>query len=190
MMGYFPPMLSLSQTSGYAILALSCLDHAPGCWLLAKDIATRAGVPRPYLSKILHALGKAKLIRTKRGYRGGFVLARPARDIAVLDVVRAVDGDAWLGRCLLGMESCADDRACPTHAFWKTERAKIQARLARISLKDVADFERQRDTPYAYAPQRPAAHSRPARPRSTPAPGLRRSTEPITRAVRSRKRNM
>jgi Rrf2 family protein len=119
--------------------------------MLAKDIAERTGVPGPYLSKIMHALGKANLIRTKRGYKGGFVLTRPAREIAVLDVVQAVDGESALGGCLLGLTACADDRACPAHAFWKVQRAKIQARLAKLSLRDIATFERHRITPYAHS---------------------------------------
>ena len=181
-------MLSLSQTSGYAILALSCLDDSPGHWMLAKDIAARTGVPRQYLSTILHALGKAGLVLTKRGYKGGFVLTRPASDISVLDVVLAVDGDAWLGKCLLGLEVCADDRACPTHAFWKVERAKIQARLARITLKDVADFERRRDAPYAYRPQRAAVPSAAQREHSVRGDGSVAATHSIRRRGRTKRR--
>lgn len=135
-------MLSLSQTAGYSILALSCLDEEH--WLLAQDIAERTGAPKPYLSKILHALAKADVIRAKRGYRGGFRLARPAEQISLIDIVEAVEGTAWRARCLLGLETCTDERACPTHEFWKQERARIYECLARISLKDVAEFEKAR----------------------------------------------
>ena len=137
-------MLSLSQTSGYAILALSCLEETGESWTLAKDITQRVDVPGPYLSKILHALAKANLIHAKRGYRGGFRLARNAEAITLLDIVEAVDGTAWASRCMLGLETCSDERACPTHAFWKAERARIQAGLRSLSLKHVADFENRR----------------------------------------------
>lgn len=135
-------MLSLSQTAGYGILALSCLDRER--WMLARELAVRTGVPKPYLSKILHALARAQLIRAKRGYLGGFMLARPAEDITLLDIVDAVDGTAWAGRCLLGLAACSDERACPMHEFWKAERARIRERLARTSLRDVAQFEDRR----------------------------------------------
>jgi len=137
-------MLALSQTAGYAILALSDMAEDGEQWALAGEIAQRTGVPRPYLSKILHALVKAQLLKAKRGYRGGFRLARPKRQIRVLDVVEAVDGQAWASRCLLGLEVCSDERACPTHEFWKAARGGIADCLARLSLSDVARHEEAR----------------------------------------------
>lgn len=136
-------MLSLSQTTGYAILALSCLKQC-GCDLVqAKDIAECTGIPLPYLLKLLHAMGKADLVIAKRGYRGGFALARPAEQISLMDVAEAVDGQAWLPKCLLGLEDCSDQRQCPTHNFWKTQRQKIEAELRQTTVKDVAEFEAQ-----------------------------------------------
>jgi Rrf2 family protein len=134
-------MLSLSQTTGYAILALACLEDCDGRLVQAKDIAGCTGIPLPYLSKILYALGKVGLVVTKRGYRGGFALARSARQINLLEVAEAVEGGTWLPKCLLGFEGCADDRACPTHRFWKTQREKIQTELRRVTIHDVAQFE-------------------------------------------------
>jgi Rrf2 family protein len=138
-------VLAISQTAGYAIQALSWLARGDSGWRLAKDIAADAEVPVPYLSKILNALVKAQLVRAKRGYRGGFVLGRPADQIRLLDVVQAVDGSAWMGRCLLGLEVCSDERACPTHEFWKVERARIAECLASLTLEDVAAFEKARE---------------------------------------------
>jgi Rrf2 family protein len=135
-------MLCLSQTTGYAILALSCLDSCESRWVLAKDIARCTGISLPYLSKMLHALGGSGLIEAKRGYRGGFRLARAADRISLLAVAEAVEGGDWLSRCLLGLEECSDQRACPTHQFWKTQRQDIQRELQRLSLCDVAQFER------------------------------------------------
>lgn len=134
-------MLALSQTAGYAILALSCLDEAAERWVLAKDIAGRVRVPGPYLSKILHALAKAGVIHAKRGYRGGFMLARPAHQVSIAEIVEAVEGVNWLGGCMLGWTECTEDRACPAHDLCKGERGKIRAYLEKLTLKDVAEFE-------------------------------------------------
>jgi Rrf2 family protein len=136
-------MLSLTQTTGYAILALTCLEGGEDQWVLSRDIATATGIPGPYLSKILHALGRSGLIRAKRGYRGGFTLARPASRISLLDVAEAVEGRNWMPQCLLGLTVCSQIRACPTHAFWKREQARIEEELRKITLAQVADFERR-----------------------------------------------
>ncbi len=137
-------MLALSQTTGYAILALSCLDGCRDRWVLAKTISECTGISLPYLSKLLHALSGSGLIHAKRGYRGGFQLARSAGEISLLDVAEAVEGRKWLPKCLLGLEECSDDRACPTHEFWKAERSRIEKELKRQTLSDVAEFERRR----------------------------------------------
>jgi Rrf2 family transcriptional regulator, iron-sulfur cluster assembly transcription factor len=139
-------MLALSQTTGYAILALSCLEGCQDRWVLAKDISNCTGITLPYLSKLLHALTGSRLVHAKRGYRGGFQLTRPARQITLMDVAEAVEGKAWLPNCLLGLEGCSDERACPTHAFWTRERARIEKELRRLTLWDVASFERKRGT--------------------------------------------
>ncbi len=136
-------MLSLSQTTGYAILALSCLSEVKDRLVLAREIAACTGVPLPYLSKILHVLSRTSLIHGKRGYRGGFALARPANRISLLQVAEAVDGE-WLPKCLLGLADCSPERSCPTHKFWMAERVRIKKELRRITLADVAAFTRRR----------------------------------------------
>ncbi len=135
-------MLSLSTTTGYAIRALACMSEvSTGHWVLARDIAEHTGIPRAYLAKILHALGKSGLVVAKRGYRGGFALARPASDISLLDVARAVEGKEGLTTCLLGLAECSDERACPTHAFWMEMRQRIEGELEQVTLREAAAFE-------------------------------------------------
>ena len=138
-------MLALSKTSGYAISALSRLAAPGGSWTLAKDIATSTDIPKAYLSTILNALVHSGLIKAKRGYRGGFILARAPEKISVLQVVEAVEGHRWREGCLLGLNQCSDERACPCHDFWKTERNKIEKFLRLLTLAQVTGFEdRQR----------------------------------------------
>lgn len=134
-------MLELSRTVGYAILALSCLEEAAQEWVLLKDIVGRVNVPGPYLAKILRALAQVGVVHAKRGYRGGFMLARPSAEVALTDIVDAVEGRGWLGGCMLGFTVCTEDRACPAHTFCKTERIRIRSFLETLTLKDVAEFE-------------------------------------------------
>ena len=134
-------MLALSRTAGYAILALSCLEEAAERWVLLKDIVGRVSVPGPYLAKILHALAKAGVVRAKRGYRGGFMLAKPAGKVSIAEIVSALEGASWMGGCMLGFTECTDDRACPAHVLCTTERAKIRGFLEKLTLRDVAEFE-------------------------------------------------
>jgi Rrf2 family protein len=135
-------MLSLTQTSGYAVLALTCLAYERDGWTLSRDIANCTGVPSSYLSKILLSLAESGLVEAKRGYHGGYRLGRPAAEITLADVVAAVEGTDWAERCLLGLAGCSDERSCPTHEFWQDERARIQQKLQRVTLHEIAEFER------------------------------------------------
>jgi Rrf2 family transcriptional regulator, iron-sulfur cluster assembly transcription factor len=137
-------MLSLSQTTGYAILALGFLQECGGRLVLAKDINSSTGIPLPYLSKILNALARTGLIVGKRGYQGGFSLSRPADEISLFDVAEAVEGHDWLPTCMLGLSDCTAKPLCPTHAFWMAERAKIEKELRRMTLTDVSCFVRKK----------------------------------------------
>ena len=130
-------MFSTSQTTGYAILALGCLEEPGGRWVLAQEIAGSTRIPKPYLSKILHALRRSGLIRAKRGYCGGFALGLPMRSIRLLDVVLAVEGPGWLPRCMLGLADCSAFRLCPTHGFWRAERKRIEAVMRRLTMVEV-----------------------------------------------------
>ena len=140
-------MLGLSNTVGYAIIALGCMEKCNGAWILTRDIAKRTGISSTYLSKVLHGVAKSGLIAAKRGYRGGFKLSRSASKTSLMDVLEAVEGRAWTGRCLLGLAECSDERSCPAHKFWKTARSRIESQLRRLTLAQVAEFERTFEFP-------------------------------------------
>jgi Rrf2 family protein len=88
-------MMHLSKTVGYAVHALSCLERAEGQPLFVQAIAERTGLKKPYLARIVNRLVHAGLITSKRGYRGGIVLARPTDQIALAEVVEAIEGSDW-----------------------------------------------------------------------------------------------
>jgi Rrf2 family iron-sulfur cluster assembly transcriptional regulator len=135
-------MLSFSHTTGYAILALGCVESGNGHWVLSQQIHKCTGIPMPYLRKVLNALGQAGLIRTKRGYRGGFVLARPATEITLTDVVEAMERENPIPDCLLGLPGCSDATPCPLRSFWREERAKIERQLRDVTVAEAAECVR------------------------------------------------
>ncbi|MEE8368754.1 MAG: Rrf2 family transcriptional regulator [Thermoanaerobaculia bacterium] len=132
-------MLSLSQTTGYAIQALGCLARCGEEWHLAKDIADCSDVPLPYLQKILHTLRVVGLVEAKRGYRGGFKLVKPAEEISLLEVAQCLDPEIREPRCLLGFRACSDESACSMHHFWEPERRRLLAELGRMTVAEVVD---------------------------------------------------
>lgn len=85
--------MKISRSTGYALLAVGYLaQHQKQRIILSQDISKKYSIPLEYLLKILQQLVKANILRSKRGPRGGFSLARPIKKITLLQVIEAVDG--------------------------------------------------------------------------------------------------
>jgi len=135
-------VLPLSQTTGYAVRALRCLEEPGGHPILVETIADYTGIPRSYLSKLVHRLAKQGLVVARRGHHGGVVLAKPAREITLEELSVAIDGTAWRNRCLLGLLGCTEETPCVLHEYWGTMRGDILTRLSQVTL---ADMDRHHD---------------------------------------------
>ena len=82
-----------SKTISYALVAAGYIakHHKEGA-VVASHISKQYNIPMLYLFKILGKLVTANILRSKRGVKGGFSLARPAKDITILEIIEAVDG--------------------------------------------------------------------------------------------------
>ena len=92
----------------------------------------------PFLWKVLQVLARRKLVRSFKGARGGYELARPARQITLLAMVTATDGDALIRNCVLGLPQCNEEQPCPLHETWKGVRAEVTRMLEQTTLADLA----------------------------------------------------
>jgi Rrf2 family protein len=107
----------LSSTAQQAINAVLCIAAANGEAVRVDTIAAATGAPRNYLSKILHALARAGVLRSERGPRGGFRLARLPDRITLAAVTEPFSRPGQR-RCLLGRPTCGDAKPCAAHARW------------------------------------------------------------------------
>ena len=87
-------MLTISSKSRYGIGALLALAEFYNSGLLQiKDIASRCDIPHQYLEQIFNRLGKTGMIKSTRGKKGGYELAKPPEKITILQIVNALEGD-------------------------------------------------------------------------------------------------
>jgi len=87
-------MLTISSKSRYGIGALLTLAEFYNSGLLQiKDIASRCNIPHQYLEQIFNQLGKTGLIKSTRGKKGGYKLAKPPEQITVLQIINALEGN-------------------------------------------------------------------------------------------------
>lgn len=125
-----------SNATAYALRALSNLP-GDGSYRLARELAARLDLPGPYLAKTLQALAQAGILESVRGPRGGFRLARPAADITVGDVFRALEGPDAMDGCILGFPTCGGERPCPLHDTWGGLKAQLEVGLTKATLLDI-----------------------------------------------------
>jgi Rrf2 family protein len=102
------------------------------------EISEEYKIPRSFLAKILQKLVRAKLVRSYRGVKGGFSLAKPARDVTVLDVLEAIEGNLALNICLADKKKCTFSKHCPTHFLWVNVQSKISETLKKTNFEDLA----------------------------------------------------
>lgn len=109
-----------------------------------RDIATRTGLPQPYLEQILLALKGAGLVRSKRGVGGGYVLAREPAEITLGDIVSAVDGPITLGD--FGAPhtdgACDHEGQCVLLAVWGDTAEHMRRHLDALHLDDLVAMAR------------------------------------------------
>ena len=91
-----------------------------------------------FLTKIMQVLTEAKIMESFRGPNGGVGLARPAREITLLDVIAAVDGLDLFSECALGLPGCGERTPCPLHAAWAKRREDLQRMFEKTTLASLA----------------------------------------------------
>ena len=105
-----------------------------------KAIAERGGMPEAYLEQLIAALKREKLVTSTRGAQGGYVLARPAEQLTVGEVLRALEGGLNLVECLDEEDACGKSCACASRIVWLKLRDGLNAIVDGITLRDmVAD---------------------------------------------------
>lgn len=126
----------ISQTTEYALRAMVHLADQADESLTTPQIAAATQVPVGYLAKVLGSLGKAGLVRSQRGLHGGFIIALPASEITVLDVINAVDPIQRITTCPLGLKAHGK-RLCPLHKRLDNAMAQVETAFANSTLADL-----------------------------------------------------
>ena len=140
--------LLYSRGCQYALRSVDLLARAQsdgdGKLVGQSRLARELKIPLASLAQVLHRLRRAGILIARRGPSGGVALSRPAGEITVLEVVRAIEGTGLEGRCVLGLDDCSDQAPCPAHPVWKRARTLLEMQLERRSLKDLVTSIRRK----------------------------------------------
>lgn len=130
--------MRITAKEDYAVRAGLQLAVVGGGPLKREEIAEAQGIPTAFLQNILVELRHEEIVEAIRGRDGGFRLARPASEITVADVVRAVSGPLATIRGVRPPAVEYPDDAEPLRDVWVALRANIRAVLEEVTLQDLA----------------------------------------------------
>jgi Rrf2 family protein len=131
--------MRISAKADYAVRAAVELAAADGDKpVKAERIANAQSIPLNFLENILGELRHAGLVRSHRGADGGFRLARPASEVTVADVIRAVEGPLASVRGAPPEEASYGGAASTLPRVWIAVRANLRKVVEHVTIEDIA----------------------------------------------------
>jgi Rrf2 family iron-sulfur cluster assembly transcriptional regulator len=104
-----------------------------------RDISMRESISLTYLEQLFVKLRRGKLVKSVRGPGGGYLLARPAREIQIDEIIDSVEESLVPVSCMDQHHGCVCDDQCVTHNVWHGLAERIRQFLASITLADLTE---------------------------------------------------
>ncbi|TLM67260.1 MAG: Rrf2 family transcriptional regulator [Deltaproteobacteria bacterium] len=130
--------MRISTKAQYAVRAMVSLSlHGEGKPLALHDIATREAISLAYLEQLFVKLRRGRIVKSVRGPGGGYVLARPAVEIRVDEIIDSVEESLVPVSCMDDKGRCVCGDQCVSHAVWQGLGERVRQFLSSITLADL-----------------------------------------------------
>jgi Rrf2 family protein len=137
--------MKISTKGRYALrMMIDLAVHGAQSPVSLKDTSQRQGISMKYMEQIAAILTKAGYVTSIRGAQGGYMLAKPAADYTVGDILRTTERSLAPVSCLEeGSVQCERCGSCPTVGFWKGLYQAVNDYVDSVSLQDMAEEQKQ-----------------------------------------------
>ncbi|MBQ7717827.1 MAG: Rrf2 family transcriptional regulator [Clostridia bacterium] len=137
--------MKISTKGRYALRMLVDLaEHQGNSYIALKEIAERQNISKKYLEQIVPILNKSNVLRTSRGFQGGYRLAQSPSKYTVGDILRLTEGGLAPVSCLENEPvQCDRSTNCVTLPVWRGLNKAINDYLDSITLQDLLDMQRE-----------------------------------------------
>lgn len=125
-------MFKLSQKSDYGLILLSNLTKAEGAVSVA-SVAKKNQLSPKFLSQVANELKKAGILKSREGSGGGYLLAKPASKIKILDILTVLDGGLVKGDCFEDDHECI----CGGKEMWGEMKKQMEETIGRKTVADL-----------------------------------------------------
>ena len=132
-------MVKLGKLTDYGLVLMTLIARGQGVSLrTATDLAAESHLPLPTVSKLLKELLQSGLLVSQRGVKGGYSLARPSQDIALTEIIAAIEGPVALTECSTDASGVCDlEPSCPIMRNQQIINQVVRGVLEKISLSDL-----------------------------------------------------
>ena len=139
--------MKISTKGRYALrMLLDLAEHQGDGYIALKDIAQRQEISKKYLEQIVPILNRAEILKTNRGFQGGYRLAKSPDKMTAGGILRATEGNLAPVACLDGDEiDCPRSEHCPTLPLWQGLNKVINEYLDSVTLQDLIDMQMSAD---------------------------------------------
>lgn len=131
-------MLRMSKLTDYSTVILFHMARSPADVFSAAGVATAIGLAPTTTAKILKTLARRGLVRSMRGAKGGYTLARPPESISIAEVIDAMEGSFGLTECSAHPGLCCREAACPSRENWQRLNAVVRRVLDGVTVADMS----------------------------------------------------
>lgn len=130
-------MIRLSKLTDYGLVLMSYVARSKSSTLhTARDLAVESGLPVPTVGKLLRLLQQGGFLTSHRGIKGGYTLARNAREISVSEIIAAIEGPVALTDCSTDV-ICDFERGCPIKHNQQIINRVVKGALEKLTLHDL-----------------------------------------------------
>jgi len=130
--------MQITRAAEYGVLGMMHLGRLRnGSMAMIDEVSRAEKIPKSFLAKIFQELGRAGLVRSNRGARGGFSLSRKPAEITVLEVIEAIEGKIVFQRCRLDRPDCEHAGGCALCGLFERAQDGVKDALTRTTLQDL-----------------------------------------------------
>src|SRR5579872_2573323 len=133
-------MVRLGKLTDYGLVLMTCIARGDADLLrTARDLAAESRLPVSTVSKLLKQLLQSGLLVSHRGIKGGYVLAKPAQSISLVEIISAIEGRMALTECSTEVTGLCDlESNCPIKSNQQIINRAVRGVLEKITLSDLA----------------------------------------------------
>ena len=132
--------MQVTKEGDYALRAVIYLSMAEPRTCAAREVSEEQNVPPKFLARIMPKLVKKGIIVSLPGSKGGYRLARPAREINFLEVLEAIEGPLRLNVCLgEDLSDCEHESLCGMQLVWKSAQDKVTDYFSHVTFDKLTE---------------------------------------------------